>query len=149
MFVSLLVAFAAIVAPRGPCRGAGHDHERCARGCRQTADQINADLVKLRQRDRTAARSLQAELADLDDEMTYLKVKLRKERNVPRADYMDVRDRLENLRSRVNGNDNYTGRYSSGSRTSTIADESRSDTRHRRRSRRDRARCAARAAAEL
>jgi hypothetical protein len=89
----------------------------------QTVDDINADLVKLRQRDRNAARAMQAELADLDDEVTYLKVKLRKERVVSRSDYMDVRDRLENLRARVNGNDNYTGAYSgsstTGSRTGT------------------------------
>ena len=65
----------------------------------QTVDQINARLVTLRQRDRAAARTLQAELAELDEEVTYLKVKLRKERNVPRADYIDVRDRLENLRA--------------------------------------------------
>ncbi len=87
----------------------------------QTVDDINADLIKLRQRDRTAARSLQSELTDLDDEVTYLKVKLRKERSVSRSDYMDVRDRLENLRARVNGNDNYTGAYGSGSRTGTTS----------------------------
>lgn len=77
----------------------------------QTVDQINADLVKLRQRDRTAARTMQAELTDLDEEVTYLKVKLRRERVVSRSDYMDVRDRLENLRARVSGNDNTTGGY--------------------------------------
>jgi outer membrane murein-binding lipoprotein Lpp len=83
----------------------------------QTVDQISADLVKLRQRDRAAARSLQDELTELDEEVTYLKVKLRRERFVTRADYTDVRDRLENLRARVNGNDNSTGAYSSGSGT--------------------------------
>jgi hypothetical protein len=81
----------------------------------QTVDQISGDLTTLRQRDRAAARSLQTELAELEDEVTYLKVKLRRERTVSRADYIDVRDRLENLRSRVNGNDNYTGAYSSSS----------------------------------
>ena len=40
--------------------------------------------------------------------MTYLKVKLRRERRVSRADWIDVRDRLENLRSRVNGTDTYS-----------------------------------------
>jgi outer membrane murein-binding lipoprotein Lpp len=71
----------------------------------QSVDQISADLVKLRQRDRAAARSLQDQLTELDEEVTYLKVKLRRERFVSRADYVDVRDRLENLRARVNGND--------------------------------------------
>ena len=81
----------------------------------QTVDQISADLDTLRQRDRAAARALQSELTDLDEEVTYLKVKLRKERVVPRVDYVDVRDRLEHLRARVNGNENYTGAYSSSS----------------------------------
>ena len=80
-----------------------------------TADQIGSDILQLRQRDRTAARTMQAELADLEDEIVYLKVKLRRERNVPRADFMDVRDRLENLRRRVNGTDTTAGRYGTGS----------------------------------
>lgn len=80
----------------------------------ETVDQISADLVQLRQRDRAAARAMQAELNELDDEVTYLKVKLRRERNVSRADFFDVRDRLENLRGRVSGNET-AGRYSTGS----------------------------------
>ena len=64
----------------------------------QTADQIGNDLVKLRQRDRAAARALQSELDDLEEEIIYLKVKLRRERTVSRVEYTDVRDRLENLR---------------------------------------------------
>ncbi len=91
----------------------------------QSVDQIGADLVKLRQRDRSAARALQAELADLEDEVTYLKVKLRKERNVTRAEYLDVRDRLENLRDRVNGNDTYAGRYGTGSGSGYPTDTTR------------------------
>lgn len=93
----------------------------------QSADQIGADLVKLRQRDRAAARAMQVELADLEDEVTYLKVKLRKERNVSRAEYLDVRDRLENLRDRVNGNDTSAGRYGRGS-DNTYPTETRSTT---------------------
>jgi hypothetical protein len=84
----------------------------------QMVDQVSADLVKLRQRDRAAARALQDELTELDEEVTYLKVKHRKERFVTRADYMDVRDRLENLRARVNGNDNATGAYAGEGATS-------------------------------
>jgi hypothetical protein len=43
------------------------------------------------------------ELDDLRDEVTYLKVKLRKERSVARTEYLDVRDRIENLRARASG----------------------------------------------
>lgn len=83
----------------------------------QTADQIGNDLVKLRQRDRAAARALQSELDDLEEEIIYLKVKLRRERSVSRVDYTDVRDRLENLRSRASGTDTYAGRYGTGTDT--------------------------------
>jgi hypothetical protein len=87
----------------------------------QTADQIGNDLVKLRQRDRAAARALQSELDDLEEEIIYLKVKLRRERSVSRVDYTDVRDRLENLRSRASGTDTYAGRYGTGTGTETRA----------------------------
>ena len=57
-----------------------------SRGCEQRCD---------------AASRLQDELDDLRDEVIYLKVKLRKEGNVNRSDYTDVRDRLQDLRSRA------------------------------------------------
>jgi hypothetical protein len=84
----------------------------------QTVDQINADLVQLRQRDRGAARSLQAELVTLEEEVIYLKVKQRRERNVSRADYIEVRDRLANLSARVNGRDTSASGYGTGTRNS-------------------------------
>ena len=87
----------------------------------QTADQIGDELVNLRSRDRTAARSLQTELTELEEEITYLKVRLRRERTVPRAHYTDVRDRLEDLRSRVTGNEGSSGRYSVGNGSSTAS----------------------------
>jgi hypothetical protein len=106
----LLVAIAAVVLLAGPAAAQDMTTSDVQR-LQQSADQIGADIVKLRQRDRAAARTLQAELDDLEDEIIYLKVKLRRERSVPRADFVDVRDRLENLRSRVSGNDTYASRY--------------------------------------
>lgn len=47
--------------------------------------------------------TLQSELDDLRDEVVYLKVRLRKEGSVNRNDYTDVRDRLQDLRSRARG----------------------------------------------
>jgi septal ring factor EnvC (AmiA/AmiB activator) len=79
----------------------------------QTADQIGDELVNVRSHDRAAARAMQAELTELEEEITYLKVRLRRERSVPRAHYVDVRDRLEDLRSRVIGGEGSSGRYSS------------------------------------
>lgn len=114
----LLVAVAAVVALAGSAAAQDMTTSDVQR-LQTTADQIGSDILKLRQSDRAAARTMQAELDELEDEIIYLKVKLRRERNVSRANYMDVRDRLENLRSRVNGNDNYSGRYGTGSGSST------------------------------
>ena len=109
----LLVTVAAVAFLVGPAAAVAQDMTASdVTRLENTVDQINADLVQLRQRDRAAARSLQAELMTLDEEVTYLKVKLRKERNVSRGDYMDVRDRLENLSARVNGRDTSAGGYS-------------------------------------
>ena len=65
--------------------------------------QAVTDVSQLRSRDATRANQLQVELDDLRDEVTYLKVKLRKERSVARTEYLDVRDRIENLRARASG----------------------------------------------
>lgn len=87
----------------------------------QTADQIGNDLTNLRSRDRSAARALQTELDELEDEIIYLKVRYRRERSVPRAHFADVRDRLEDLRSRVSGDEGSAGRYSTRNGSSTIS----------------------------
>ena len=57
--------------------------------------QASTDVSQLRNRDVSRASQLQSELDDLRDEVTYLKVKLRKERSLSRAEYTDVRVRIE------------------------------------------------------
>jgi hypothetical protein len=61
------------------------------------------DISQLRSRDATRATQLGTELDDLRDEVVYLKVKLRKERTLSRTEYADVRDRIEDVRSRARG----------------------------------------------
>jgi TolA-binding protein len=61
------------------------------------------DISQLRSRDTTGANQLVTELDDLRDEVVYLKVKLRKEQTLSRSEYADVRDRIEDLRSRARG----------------------------------------------
>lgn len=61
------------------------------------------DIAALRGRDATAARNLQSELDELQDEVIYLKVKLRKERSLARNELTDVRDRIEDLKGRARG----------------------------------------------
>jgi hypothetical protein len=114
----LVVALATLVALAVPAIAQDMTASDLTR-LQQTADQINTDLNQLGQRDRVAARSLQAELTDLEEEIVYLRVKMRKERSVARFEYNDLRDRLEDLRGRVRGDSN--GLYSSSS--------SRSETR--------------------
>jgi hypothetical protein len=65
--------------------------------------QASTDLLQLRGRDASRANQLQAELDELREEVTYLKVKLRKERSLVRSEYADVRDRIEDLRTRARG----------------------------------------------
>ena len=59
------------------------------------------DVTDLRARDATLANQLSTQLSDLRDEVTYLKVKLRKEQTLSRSEYNDVRDRIEDVRSRA------------------------------------------------
>jgi TolA-binding protein len=59
------------------------------------------DVTALRSRDAARASQLQAELDNLKDEVIYLKVKLRKEGTLTRTEFGDVRDRIENVRSRA------------------------------------------------
>jgi hypothetical protein len=61
------------------------------------------DISQLRGRDAARANQLVTELDDLRDEVVYLKVKLRKEKTLARSEYADVRDRIEDLRSRARG----------------------------------------------
>ena len=72
---------------------------------------VSGDVSRMRSNQDSASR-LQNELDDLRDEVVYLKVKLRKEGTVNRADFNDVQNRLQDLRSRVRADvrSNDTGR---------------------------------------
>lgn len=68
--------------------------------------QAGTDVSQMRSRDVSRGTQLQAELDELRDEVVYLKVKLRKERTLVRSEYVDVRDRIEDLRTRARGDAN-------------------------------------------
>jgi hypothetical protein len=61
------------------------------------------DVDRLRATDAGKAAALGRTLDDLADEVTYLKVKLRKEHDVPRTDYYDLRDRIDDVRIQARG----------------------------------------------
>jgi len=81
------------------------------------------DVSQARSRDTTLGSQLQSELDDASDEAIYLKVKLRKNETIARSDYSDLRDRIENIRSRARGD--ATGRYSPSSTTGTSGSSNR------------------------
>jgi hypothetical protein len=64
---------------------------------------LSSDLSRMRSRDASLASRLEGDLDQLRDEVVYLKVKLRKEGRVARAEYTDLRDRLDTLGSRIRG----------------------------------------------
>jgi hypothetical protein len=65
--------------------------------------EASRDVAQLRARDNSLASELQSELDELRDEVVYLRVKLRKHETVTRADYADLQDRIEAIRTRVRG----------------------------------------------
>jgi len=80
---------------------------------------IAKDLVALRAKDASGARAMQSELNDLQDEVTYLKVRLRKEPSLPVVEYTDLRDRLEALRVRARGDEGSSGGYATAKGSAT------------------------------
>jgi hypothetical protein len=68
-----------------------------------TASEIGHQVDALKTSDPTLAQDVQHSLSDLSDEITYLKVKMRREGSVTQAEYTSLRDRLETLRVRARG----------------------------------------------
>jgi hypothetical protein len=68
-----------------------------------TAYDASRDISQLRSRDTALSSQLQADLDDARDEIIYLKVKLRKNEPIDRNEYAELRDRIENIRSRARG----------------------------------------------
>jgi hypothetical protein len=68
-----------------------------------TATEISDSASRLRTSDPTLSEEVRKTLADLNDEITYLRVKLRREGAVTREEYASLRDRLETLRIRAQG----------------------------------------------
>jgi hypothetical protein len=68
-----------------------------------TAAEISHQVETLKNTDATLAADVSKELAELSDEVTYLRVKMRREGAVSRDEYASLRDRLETLRVRADG----------------------------------------------
>ena len=68
-----------------------------------TADSIGQLAQTMATDDPTLSKDVTSALKDLRDDITYLRVKLRKEGRVTREEYTTVRDRLETLRIKAQG----------------------------------------------
>jgi hypothetical protein len=64
---------------------------------------IRTRVTTLRTSDPTLATEVDRSLKELEDEVTYLRVKMRREGSVTREEYSGLRDRLETLRVRARG----------------------------------------------
>jgi len=106
--VAALVAVCVLIAPAGVL---------ARQGAASTASLTDSDLQRLRTaiadargdvdrakaRDSQLAATLTSQLNDLSDEVTYLSVRLKKEHSVPRAEYLDLRDRIDDVRAKAQG----------------------------------------------
>jgi hypothetical protein len=68
-----------------------------------SVSRLRADVDQLRDRDTALARSFDRELGELSEDVTYLRVKLRREGTVTRTELRDVSDRVAALERRVRG----------------------------------------------
>lgn len=73
----------------------------------------SADIDQLRTRDAKLAATLSRQLDELRDEVAYLRVKQRRENQVPRSEYVEVRDRIDDLRAQARSSSSPSGTASS------------------------------------
>src|SRR5262245_53344089 len=109
---SLALAMAVILGSANTIAAQASLTENDIERLRLAISDARADVDRLVSSNSRLASDLQTELENLSDEVTYLKVKLRKEHNVPRADYLDLRDRIDDVRVRASGD--RPGRSSDG-----------------------------------
>ena len=126
--VNLLPLFLLTFVAAGP-RPASAQADVTSADIQRLQDNIydaSRDVAQARSRDATLASQLQSELDDLRDEATYLKVKLRKREPIARSEYADVRDRLDNIRSRARNDSSGNTRSTDDRSTNTRSTDDRS-----------------------
>jgi hypothetical protein len=108
------VVSAALAAPAIAQQNSSQVSQADIQRLQDSVTQAAAEVQQLRSRDASRASQLQTQLDDVRDEVTYLKVKLRKEGSLQRIEYASVRDRLDDLRSQAT---NSTGSAASAGST--------------------------------
>jgi hypothetical protein len=99
LFVAVALAFGVAASAAAQSSVTSSDIQRL----QDTIYDASRDIAQARSRDSALASQLQGELDDARDETVYLKVKLRRNEPIARSEYSDVRDRIENIRSRARG----------------------------------------------
>jgi hypothetical protein len=92
---------AALVSPALAQQNSSQVSQADIQRLQDSVSQAGAEVQQVKGRDAARATQLQTQLDDLRDEVTYLKVKLRKEGSLQRSEYASVRDRLDDLRSQA------------------------------------------------
>ena len=116
-----LLAFALLAGRPGPAIAQVDVTSSDIQRLQDNVYDASRDISQVRSRDASLASQLQAELDDARDEVVYLKVKLRKHEPIARSEYADVRDRIENIRSRARGD--ASGGYTPPSSTRSTAED--------------------------
>jgi len=98
--VGLAVALA-VVGTAGPARAQATVGAADLDRLTMNVDAAKADLADLRARNPRLAGEIDAELDLLRDEVSYLKVKLRREGNVGRAEFLELLDKIDSARARA------------------------------------------------
>ncbi|MGE3507918.1 MAG: hypothetical protein AB7N65_03435 [Vicinamibacterales bacterium] len=117
--VALVVALTAPAAAQGSGSMTSADVQRLESAL---ADALR-DLSSVGQRD--LASQLESALEEAREDTTYLKVKMRKGESVPRSEYFDLRDRIDDIRARARG----TAPAAAGTRDTKPSPPTRASTR--------------------
>ena len=99
--LALLMTQAPFAAQSTPAQSTASATDTDVQRLRQALADASAEVDRVKARDAATAARLARELEDLRDEAAYLRVKLRKEGRVSRAEYFDLRDRIDDLRARA------------------------------------------------
>ena len=101
--VCLLVGSTGLQARQGTTAATQSLTDTDLQRLRTAISDARADVDRAKSRDAQLASTLTSQLNDLSDEVTYLSVRLKKEHQVPRSEYLDLRDRIDDVRAKAQG----------------------------------------------
>lgn len=99
---SLVLLSLALTATRAPAAQAAVSSADLQR-LDESVARLRTDVDAMRSRDTALARSFDTELTEIGEDVTYLKVKLRREGSVSRTEYTDLSGRVSALERRLRG----------------------------------------------